>query len=85
MASALPKFTLRLTPTTSEPLGPGSLPSALAGGVGGQPLSRAAGFPYIPEHCMALLRRWPCAELVLRWGDLTKYDGCAIVNAANER
>lgn len=40
MASALPKFTLRLTPTT---------------------------------------------QLVLRRGDITKYDGCAIVNAANER
>lgn len=25
------------------------------------------------------------AGLVLRRGDLTKYDGCAIVNAANER
>jgi O-acetyl-ADP-ribose deacetylase (regulator of RNase III) len=40
MASAVPKFTLRLTPTT---------------------------------------------QLVLRRGDITKYDGCAIVNASNER
>jgi len=36
----------------------------------------------LPKHT---LRLTPATKLILRRGDLTKFDGCAIVNAANER
>lgn len=91
MASALPKFTLRLSPTTSEeacwqgpPAGGRGRPTGLAAAAHGArpgPEMRRSGTGAILNMLLPRL----LAALVLRRGDLTKYDGCAIVNAANER
>lgn len=86
MASAAPKLTLRLTPTTREAAHTDRLLAAPAAPAGGSQHNTTQHSSISPFRLISSLRSSKLdAGLVLRRGDITNYDGCAIVNAANER